>query len=246
MAPAMRHLALALVLASASAMAATGCVAAMDDAALEDDGATAGGKGDDPSAAAPVRVVVSGFAPFLDYRDNESGEVARRLAQDVPAGLVVEHHILEVSPAAIDAFVDEMQALRPAVVISLGYEGLAQLEERPENILHAGSNGVGAEWAGRAVVEGGPAELGTDLPTAVVDGALAGFGWRRTVRTARLDRDYEPTHDGYVCNYLAYRLAHAFGPDADVAAGFFHVDSRRVTDQLRAVMVAVAAHQRDR
>jgi pyrrolidone-carboxylate peptidase len=234
----MRFLAAAAFLIASSTMA--GCLADAESDADMDVRPDGGGKADD----ALQRIVVTGFGPYQNFSVNESGEVAKLLATTQIPGAVVEFRILDVSPDAIDAFIVEMERVRPAVIISLGYESGTQLEERPQNVLSAGGNGLGAQWAGRAVVEGTPAELRTDLPTDVVDGALKSFGWRRSVKTERLDRDYVPTHDGYICNYLAYQLSVTFGEAPSTAAGFFHVNSRRVTDQLRAVLVAVAAHQR--
>lgn len=235
----MRFLVAAAFLIASSSLCA--CLAdAEGDNGTQDVRPGGGGKADD----ALQRIVVTGFGPYQNFSVNESGEVAKLLATTQIPGAVVEYRILDVSPDAIDAFIVEMEQVRPAVIISLGYESGTQLEERPQNILSAGGNGLGAEWAGRAVVEGAPAELRTDLPTDVVDRALKSFGWRRSVKTERLDRDYVPTHDGYICNYLAYQLSVTFGEAPSTATGFFHVNSRRVTDQLRAVLVAVAAHQR--
>jgi len=237
----MRSVAIAALLIGALG-APLGCVEA--DLPTDDPTAPRGdGKADGTELQ---RIVVTGFGPYQHVTENESGETAKLLGATQLAGATIEYRILEVSPEAIDAFIAEMEIVKPAVIISLGYEGVSQLEERPQNRLESGGNGLGAAWAGRPVVEGAPAELKTDLPTDVVDQALKSFGFRRKIKTARLDRDYEPTHDGYICNYLAYQLSVTFGEAPATAAGFFHVNSRRVADQLRAVMVAVAEHQRAR
>jgi pyrrolidone-carboxylate peptidase len=235
----MRSVALAALLIGAFGV---GCIEA-DQSANDPTAPTGGGKADGTELQ---RIVVTGFAPYQNFNVNESGETAKLLGASQLAGATIEYRILEVSPEAIDAFIAEMEIVKPAVIISLGYESSAQLEESPQNRLESGGNGLGAAWAGRTIVEGAPAELKTDLPTDVVDRALKSFGFRRNVKTARLDRDYEPTHDGYICNYLAYQLSVTFGEAPETAAGFFHINSRRVADQLRAVMVAVAEYQRAR
>jgi pyrrolidone-carboxylate peptidase len=194
----------------------------------------------------PLRVVVTGYGAFMGLTDNPSANMAQKLAEGGIKGAIVEYRRLDVTPAAVDAFVAEMKKSPPDVILSMGVTGgQAQVEELPENHLGAGTDGNGREMKDRAVRAGGAQELHTDLPVDTIDWALQGFGANRQVFTSKSDPNYAPDRSAYLCNYLGYNLATEFGKSDATTAGFMHVTPQTPVDQMQAVLQAVAARQLD-
>lgn len=192
----------------------------------------------------PLRVVVTGYGAFLGVTDNPSAALAQRLAEAGVPGGVVEYRRLDVTTEAVDAFLAELRRAPPDLVLSLGVtHGQAQVEERPENHLGAASDGLGRPMPERAVRPGGPREVRTDLPVETVEWALARFGAERRVFTSRSDAQYAPDRSAYLCNYLGYLLATEFGETPATTAGFMHVTPDTPTEQIHAVLTALAARQ---
>ena len=83
----------------------------------------------------------------------------------------------------------------------------------------------------------------TDLPVDSIEWALQSFGDARETFTSLSDANYSPDRSQYLCNYIGYRLASAFGEDPKVTAGFFHVNRKTKVEQMHAVLEAVVAKQ---
>ena len=95
------------------------------------------------------------------------------------------------------------------------------------------------------VKAGAPQELKTDLPVAQIDAALKGFGDKREVATSLSKADYAPDRSAYLCNYLGFNLANAFGKTDATTAGFMHVIDSTPVDQVQTVLEAIVARQLD-
>ncbi|MCA2979782.1 MAG: hypothetical protein INH41_22475 [Myxococcaceae bacterium] len=192
----------------------------------------------------PMRVVVTGYGAFMGITDNPSANMAQRLAERGVKGAIVEYRRLDVTPAAVDAFMGEVRRSPPDVILSMGVtHGQAQVEERPENHLGAAPDGANRMMTARPVREGGASELSTDLPVEAIDWALTGFGGSRQVHTSRSDANYQPDRSAYLCNYLGYNLAAEFGATPKTTAGFIHISPETPTEQMGAVLDAIAAKQ---
>lgn len=192
----------------------------------------------------PLRVVVTGYGAFMGITDNPSADMAQRLAEAGVRGAVVEYRRLDVTTDAVDAFVAEMRAHPPDVILSMGVSGgQAQVEERPENFIGASVDGENQPITARAIREGGAAELHTDLPVDVIDWALSGFGDARQVHTSASDPNWRPDRSAYLCNYLGYQLAAEFGERDATTAGFMHVNAQTPVDQMHAALEAITARQ---
>lgn len=194
----------------------------------------------------PLKVVVTGYGAFMGITDNPSSNMAQKLAEAGVRGGIVEYRRLDVTPAAVDAFIAEMRKSPPDVILSMGVTGgQSQVEERPENHLGAAEDGNGQLMQDRQVRAGGAAELKTDLPVDTIDWALKGFGDQRAVFTSLSDPNYAPDRSAYLCNYLGYNLATEFGGSDSTTAGFMHITPTTPADQMHAVLEAITARQLD-
>lgn len=194
----------------------------------------------------PLKVVVTGYGAFMGITDNPSANMAQKLAEAGVKGGIVEYRRLDVTTDAVDAFVAEMRRSPPDVILSMGVtHGQAQVEERPENLLGASTDGNNRQMTERAVRTGGAKELSTDLPVGTIDDALTAFGDRRVVGTSKSDPAYAPDRSAYLCNYLGYNLATEFAGTPKTTAGFMHISPQTPADQMHAVLEAVTARQLD-
>lgn len=191
----------------------------------------------------PLRVVVTGYGKFMGVTDNPSANMAQKLAEAGVKGAIVEYRRLDVTPAAVDAFIAEMKKNPPDVILSMGMGGQAQVEERPENVLGSGVDGNDQPLTPGPIRAGGPKELKTDLPIDVIEWGLKPFKRKQQVFTSLSDRNYEPDRSQYLCNYLGYNLATEFGKKPETTAGFMHINSGTPANQMHGVLEALTAHQ---
>jgi pyrrolidone-carboxylate peptidase len=200
----------------------------------------------------PLRVVVTGYGDFMGVTTNPSDTMARQLAENqndpkqrIP-GADVSYVRLDVTTDAVDAFIAQMKANPPDVILSMGQGGDdSQLEGAPNNELAAGTDGDGHAMTARTIVPGGPEVETPDLDIPVIDAALMkGYGKKDVVETPGLDaKTYQPDRSEYLCNYLGYLLAYNFNK-TNTAAGFVHVLGTTPVRQMETVLTAIVAHQR--
>lgn len=194
----------------------------------------------------PMRVVVTGYGAFMGITDNPSANMAQKLAEQGVKGAIVEYRRLDVTTDAVDAFMAEMKKNPPDVVLSMGVSpGNAQVEELPENQLDANEDGNGQMMKARSILPGQPRELKTDLPVDTIDWSLQPFGANRQVFTSKSDPNYEVDRSAYLCNYLGFNLAAAFGKTDATTGGFMHINANTPVDQMHTVLEAVTARQAD-
>ena len=193
----------------------------------------------------PLRVVVTGYGAFMGITDNPSSNIAQKLAEQGIRGAIVEYRRLEVNHTAVNAFIDEMKKSPPDVILSMGVSSHSQVEERPENNVGGGVDGDNKPITPGVVREGGLPELKTDLPLDAINSALGVFGAERVVGSSASDPHYQPDRSAYLCTYLGYNLADAFGQSPKTTAGFVHITAETPVDQMHALLEAVAARQRD-
>lgn len=155
-----------------------------------------------------MRVLVTGFGPFLDVTDNPSGRVARVVDGRTVRGLTLFGRELPVTfdggPAAAIAYAEELDA---DVIVGLGVDRrttTVDVETRAYNV------GSGADTSGRTVATLDPA--GPPIVYANVDAVAfaEAFG-------GRVDDDA----GRYVCNAWLYTVARALTPRRRVV--FVHV-----------------------
>ena len=193
----------------------------------------------------PLRVVVTGYGAFMGITDNPSANMAQKLAELGVKGAIVEYRRLDVNHGAVDQFVADMKRSPPDVILSMGVSSESQVEERPENRVGGGVDGDNKPITPGVVRQGARDELRTDLPVEVIDGALKKFGTQREVGTSKSDPAYTPDRSAYLCNYLGFNLADAFGGTKETTAGFVHVTDHTPSDQMHTLLEAVVANQLD-
>ncbi|MFZ5471420.1 MAG: hypothetical protein ACOZIN_18510 [Myxococcota bacterium] len=192
----------------------------------------------------PLRVMVTGYGPFMGIENNPSDALARQLAQMGARGAVVEYRRLDVTHSAVDQFVEELRRNPPDVVLSMGVSSRAQVEERPENRVSGGVDGKNRPITPGVVLPGGDKELRTDLPLDTINRALdERFGAQRKVGSSANDLLYSPDRSAYLCNYLGYQLAAAFGRSDATTAGFVHITPDTPIEQMHSLLEAVVTRQ---
>ena len=193
----------------------------------------------------PLRVVVTGYGAFQGITDNPSANIAHQLAERGIKGAIVEYRRLDVTHTAVNAFMEEMKKNPPDVILSMGVSSHSQVEERPENRVGFGYDGENKLIEAGVVRQGGKDELKTDLPLDAINAALTPFGTERVVGSSQSDPSYQPDRSAYLCNFLGYNLADAFGSTTKVTAGFVHITAETPVDQMHALLEAVASRQRE-
>ena len=193
----------------------------------------------------PMRVVVTGYGAFMGITDNPSSNLAQKLAEQGVKGAIVEYRRLDVNHAAVNDFIAEMKKSPPDVILSMGVSSHSQVEERPENKVGGGVDGDDKPIRPGVVRTGGRDELPSDLPLDAINQALGVFGADRVVGSSASDPNYQPDRSAYLCNYLGYSLADAFGASKATTAGFVHITAGTPADQMHVLLEAVAARQRD-
>lgn len=193
----------------------------------------------------PLRVVVTGYGAFMGITDNPSANLALKLAELGVKGGIVEYRRLDVNHGAVQEFMREMKAAPPDVILSMGVSSSSQVEELPENVVGSGRDGDDKPITPGVVRPGAPDVLKTDLPVEQIDAALRPFGEARVIGTSKSDPDYAPDRSAYLCNYLGFNLADAFGSSAATTAGFVHMTQSTPAEQMHALLEAVVARQLD-
>lgn len=192
----------------------------------------------------PLRVVVTGYGPFGAIKNNPSDLMAQKLAALGVTGAIIDYRRLDVTHGAVDDFVREMVSNPPDVILSMGVGSVAQVEERPENRKGAGVDGKQRSIKPGAIRKNAPNELASDLPLRAINQALdSRYGSNRQVGSSASNSSYSPDRSAYLCNYLGYKLADAFGKSEATTAGFVHILEETPPEQMHTLLEAVVSRQ---
>ncbi len=195
---------------------------------------TACGAREEP--ASPMKtILVTGFGPFLEVRENPSFEALRPLEGAVIGQSRIVTAQLDVTYAgAPEQLEAAIRRTRPDLVLCLGVAGDAsiRLESTARNQDTAASPDVAGEVRqGRAIRPGQPDSLPTRLPLARLRAALVADGFEVSA---------SDDAGGYLCNHVFYELL-TRRPTG--LAGFIHVppmappwDLARLTRALRRIV----------
>jgi len=164
-------------------------------------------------------VLVTGFGAFEQVERNPSGELARALEADPPAGLEVRAAELPVTfdgaPVAVRQAVQRILPRRPKLLLGLGVqkEAYFRLERRARGALTGERTDNSGETASSAGVDAGP-----DMETSLDLERLA-----EALRAAGAD-DVRVSEDagGYVCERTYHALLSA-GTLLNAQALFVHL-----------------------
>ncbi len=161
-----------------------------------------------------MHVLLTGFTPFGEDRENPSWEAARALdGMDCEGAHIVALQLPVAWSRAARAVVDAARADRPAAVVmaglAAGRPGICV--ERVFLNLRSGRDEEGLQLREAAVSDGGPVAVAATLPVPEIVAEL---------RSAGIPADASQTAGTYVCNATAYSVLDAL---PDVPAGFLHV-----------------------
>nr|WP_202538530.1 pyroglutamyl-peptidase I [Streptomyces sp. SID8379] len=164
--------------------------------------------------------MLTGFEPFGGASVNPSWQVAELVAAAPPEGLTVTAVRLPCvfgeSVRALRAAIDETE---PELVLCLGQAGgrtAVTVERVAVNVDDARiPDNAGARPIDEPVVPGGPAAYFSTLPVKACVAA---------VRSAGVPAAVSNTAGTFVCNHVAYGLAHLLATELpDARGGFAHV-----------------------
>ena len=148
--------------------------------------------------------LVTGFGPFLDHTINPSAVIAEQLS--------VPSHILPVSFAAVEAFLEQLEQDPPARLLMLGVHGRAvkfHLERQARNRVGSAADVDGVAKSAGPIDPSGPPQL---------RGTLWPKGFRTMLGEPKLTNSLDA--GTYLCNYAYYRAIQRL-PSTRV--GFLHI-----------------------
>lgn len=176
-----------------------------------------------------TRVLVTGFEPFGGESVNPSWQAAEAVAADPPEGLSLTAVQLPcVFGESIAALRTAVAETAPDLVLCLGQAGGrpgVTVERVAVNVDDARiPDNAGAQPIDEPVVPGGPAAYFSSLPVKACVAAM---------REAGVPAALSNTAGTFVCNHVAYGLAHLLATELPhVRGGFVHVpwSPEQVTD----------------
>ncbi|MEV3858310.1 pyroglutamyl-peptidase I [Streptomyces sp. NPDC050095] len=204
-----------------------------------------------------TRVLLTGFEPFGGESVNPSWQTAELVAAAPPEGLAVTAVQLPcVFGESITALRRAVADVRPELVLCLGQAGGrtgVTVERVALNVDDARiPDNAGAQPVDEPVVRGGPDAYFSSLPVKACVAAMRGAG---------VPAALSHTAGTFVCNHVAYGLAHLLATELpSVRGGFVHVpwspDQVRdgsapslpvalVADGIRALLLAAASTRVD-
>ena len=158
-----------------------------------------------------MRLVVTGFGPFGDVKENPSRELALRISADPPSGWETDVRSLEVTYRDALEALEEMKAIAPGVLFELGLHGAddrmrlelfgwRNVSDKPDNEGVVGS---------MEMLPRGPEAI----PSSLFTGGLA--EWIDHPRLVESE-----SAGAYLCNFWYYATLAGL---PDVRCGFVHV-----------------------
>ncbi|AND67764.1 pyroglutamyl-peptidase I [Dyella thiooxydans] len=164
-------------------------------------------------------ILLTGFDPFGGETINPSWEAVRSLHGRRAGG----HRIVAVQlptefAASLKALRRALREVRPAIVLGVGQAGgrsRLSIERVAINVNDARiPDNAGAQPVDEPVVADGPAAYFSSLPIKAMLAAL---------REAGLPAEVSNTAGTYVCNHIAYAMAHYTARQRGVRTGFVHI-----------------------
>ncbi len=166
-------------------------------------------------------VLLTGFGDWVGSKNNPAKAVALALdGEEIAGAKVVAHVPPSVFDEMIPSVTEQIDQLRPEVVISMGEFGgrsMLTVERLAQNYLDAPRYGIGDE-AGkqpqRPIAADGPAAYYTTLPIRAMVKAM---------RAAGVPADISDTAATFGCNLLMYGVLHHIAVNKlPIRAGWVH------------------------
>lgn len=165
------------------------------------------------------RILLTGFDPFGGETVNPSWEAVSALhGRRVAGHRIVARQLPTEFAASLRALRRALREERPAIVLGVGQAGgrsRLSLERVAINVNDARiPDNAGAQPVDEPVVAGGPAAYFSTLPIKAMLAAL---------REEGLPAEISNTAGTYVCNHIAYAMAHYTARQRGVRTGFLHI-----------------------
>lgn len=164
-------------------------------------------------------ILLTGFDPFGGETMNPSWETVSALhGRRVGGHRIVALQLPTEFAASLKALRRALREVRPAIVLGVGQAGgrsRLSLERVAINVNDARiPDNAGAQPVDEPVVAGGPAAYFSTLPIKAMLAAL---------REEGLPAEISNTAGTYVCNHIAYAMAHYTARQRGVRTGFLHI-----------------------
>lgn len=165
------------------------------------------------------RILLTGFDPFGGETVNPSWEAVSALhGRRVGGHRIVALQLPTEFAASLRALRRALREERPAIALGVGQAGgrsRLSLERVAINVNDARiPDNAGAQPVDEPVVAGGPAAYFSTLPIKAMLAAL---------REEGLPAEISNTAGTYVCNHIAYAMAHYTARQRGVRTGFLHI-----------------------
>lgn len=165
------------------------------------------------------RILLTGFDPFGGETVNPSWEAVRTLHGRRLAGhRVVARQLPTEFARSLVVLKAALREVRPAIVLGVGQAGgrsRLSIERVAINVADARiADNAGAQPIDVPVVADGPAAYFSNLPIKAMLAALHAAG---------LPAEISNTAGTYVCNHVAYAMAHFTARQRGVRSGFIHI-----------------------
>jgi pyroglutamyl-peptidase len=167
-----------------------------------------------------MRVLLTSFEPFGNFKVNSSQEAGRAVAADPPLGVELDWLVLPVvAGACTDLAWEYIRRTRPDLVLALGQSATAatlRVEDRALNLDDFPMrDNAGNEYHKKPIVlSGPPVYLATIQPARLVRG----------LRGADLPAEVSGSAGSFICNHLFYGLLHrAAVAGSSHQTGFLHL-----------------------
>ena len=167
----------------------------------------------------PPRILLTGFDPFGGETVNPSWEAVRPLHGRMAGGhRIVAMQLPTEFTASLKALRRALREVRPAIVLGVGQAGgrsRLSIERVAINVNDARiPDNAGEQPVDEPVITGGPAAYFSGLPIKAMFAALHKEG---------LPAEVSNTAGTYVCNHVAYAMAHYSAAQRGVRTGFLHI-----------------------
>ncbi|MCP1375685.1 pyroglutamyl-peptidase I [Dyella lutea] len=165
------------------------------------------------------RILLTGFDPFGGETVNPSWEAVSALhGRRIAGHRIVALQLPTEFAASLRALRRALREERPAIALGVGQAGgrsRLSLERVAINVNDARiPDNAGAQPVDEPVVAGGPAAYFSSLPIKAMLAAL---------REEGLPAEISNTAGTYVCNHIAYAMAHYTARQRGVRTGFLHI-----------------------
>jgi pyroglutamyl-peptidase len=165
------------------------------------------------------RVLLTGFDPFGGQPINPSWEAVKQLdGRRIAGHRIVARQLPTEFAASLRLLKQAARELKPVLLLGVGQAGgrrQLSIERVAINLIDARiADNAGAQPIDLPVIEGGPAAYLCQLPVKRMLQAL---------QQAGVPADISFTAGTYVCNQIAYAMAHLAAARRGTRAGFIHI-----------------------